>query len=107
VGNVSSQSFSRNDKYNKLSRSMEKPVPLDLWKRGELVGPVNIREDLRTEQFYLGDFGLAKRVDDPITQRCYPPWQYCSRERLHGKDPSFACDMWSYMVVFSILYVMV
>lgn len=37
------------------------------------------------------------------TQPGYPPSQFCSPERLHGKDSGFACDMWSYMVIFGVL----
>ncbi|KAE8367142.1 hypothetical protein BDV27DRAFT_143027 [Aspergillus caelatus] len=36
--------------------------------------------------------------------RSYPPMEFCSPERLHGKHPNFACDMWSYMVYFGVLY---
>ncbi|OJJ30902.1 hypothetical protein ASPWEDRAFT_62274 [Aspergillus wentii DTO 134E9] len=69
-------------KYEAFGRPLKQPIPfVELWKRGELVGPIKIPEELRTEDFYLGDF-----------------------DRLHGKDPSFACDMWSYMVIFAELY---
>lgn len=27
---------------------------------------------------------------------------YCS---LHGRAPSFACDMWSYMCIFAVIYI--
>ncbi|PLB33177.1 uncharacterized protein BDW47DRAFT_121428 [Aspergillus candidus] len=63
--------------------------------QGELVGPVKIPQSLRTENFHLGDFGLAKKVGDPVTPRGYPPLRYCSPDRLHRKDPSPDCDMWS------------
>ncbi|GKZ16797.1 hypothetical protein AbraIFM66951_006286 [Aspergillus brasiliensis] len=76
----------------------------NLWKQGELVGPAKIPESLRTDKFYLGDFGLAKKVSDPVTPRGWPPMQYCSPDRLHRQDPSPACDMWSYMILFSQLY---
>ncbi|KAL4925637.1 kinase-like domain-containing protein [Aspergillus undulatus] len=83
----------RTDKYKLLGRPMKQPIPrLDLWKKGEL------------EEFCLGDFGLSKKLSDPNTPRGYPPLEYCSPDRLHRKVPSRACDMWSYMVVFSVLY---
>ncbi|KAL2830888.1 kinase-like domain-containing protein [Aspergillus cavernicola] len=97
----------RSAKYEALGRPLRQIIPfVDLWKQGELVHPVKVPENLRTEEFYLGDFGLAKKLDDPTstTQRGWPSMQYCSPDRLHGKDPSFACDMWSYMVIFSVLY---
>ncbi|PWY76722.1 kinase domain-containing protein [Aspergillus eucalypticola CBS 122712] len=76
----------------------------DLWKEGELVGPANISQSLQTQKFYLSDFGLAKKLSDPVTPRGYPPLQYCSPDRLHRQDPSPACDMWNYMILFSELY---
>lgn len=95
----------RSEKYKKLGRPLRMTIPeLELWKPGELVRPFNVPEDLRSEQFYLGDFGLAKRLADPETEKGYPPILYCSPERLHGREPSYACDMWSYMVIFCVLY---
>ncbi|CAP94055.1 hypothetical protein E8E15_002763 [Penicillium rubens] len=98
-------SHDRSAKYEALGRPMKQIISwVDLWKQGELVGPVEIPENLRTDEFYLGDFALAKKLGDPITQRGRPPSQFCSPDRLHGKEPSFACDMWSYMVIFAVLY---
>ncbi|PLB49389.1 kinase-like protein [Aspergillus steynii IBT 23096] len=95
----------RGAKYEALGRPLKQMIPVDgLWKQGELVGPVKIPPSSRTKKFYLSDFGLAKKVNDSVTPRGYPPSQYCSPDRLHGKDPSPACDMWSYMVIFSELY---
>jgi hypothetical protein len=85
--------LNRSAKYDALGRPLKRIIPfVDLWKQGELVRPVQVPETLRTEDFYLGDFGLAMKVDDPVTQPGYPPMQFCSPERLHGKNPSFACD---------------
>ncbi|KAJ5153620.1 uncharacterized protein N7500_009059 [Penicillium coprophilum] len=73
---------------------------VDLWKKGELVSSVQVPEDLlRRDEFYLCDSGLAKKVGDLITQRGYPPMEYCTPDRLHKQEPSFACDMWSYMAI--------
>lgn len=97
--------LNRSTKYEALGRPLKEIIPfVNLWKQGELVWPLKIPENLRTEEFYLGDFGLAMRVDAPVTQKGYPPMEYCSPDRLHGKHPSFACDMWSYMVIFRVLY---
>jgi serine/threonine protein kinase len=99
------RNLNRSAKYEALGGPLKQTIPfVDLWKKGELVSPVKVPENLRTEEFFLGDFGLAKKLSNSTTQRGYPPSQYCSPERLHGKDPSFACDMWSYMVVFSVIY---
>ncbi|CAG7922029.1 unnamed protein product [Penicillium olsonii] len=97
--------LSRSEKYELLGRPLKQTIPfVDLWKQGELVSPVKVPDDLRTDELYLCDFGLAKRIGDPTTQRGYPPMHYCSPDRLHRKEPSFACDMWSYMAIFSVLY---
>ncbi|KAJ5611893.1 hypothetical protein N7528_008998 [Penicillium herquei] len=90
---------------NSLGRPLKEIIPcVELWKQGELVRPADVPENLRTEAFYLGDFGLAMKLGDPITQSGYPPVQFCSPDRLHGKHPSFACDIWSYMIIFAELY---
>lgn len=104
-GMVPLHDLSRSAKYELLGRPLKQIIPfVDLWKQGELVRPVEIAENLRTEEFYLGDFGLAMKLGDPAIPPGYPPMQFCSPDRLHRKDPSFACDMWSYMVIFAELY---
>lgn len=40
-------------------------LQVDLSKQRELVWPLKVPENLRTEKFHLRDFGLAKKVDDP------------------------------------------
>ncbi|EEH02630.1 protein kinase [Histoplasma capsulatum G186AR] len=103
-GMVPLHDLSRSAKYKALGRPLKQIIPfVDLWKEGELVGPAKIPENLRTEEFYLGDFGLAVKLGDPVP-RGYPPMQFCSPDRLHRKGPSFACDMWSYMILFAELY---
>ncbi|PGG99604.1 serine/threonine protein kinase [Helicocarpus griseus UAMH5409] len=100
--------FSRSVKYKTLGRPLKQIIPfVNLWKKGELVQPAEVPESLRTERFYLGDFGAAMELgdSDPFApQLIYPPMEFCSPDRLHGKPASFACDMWSYMVIFAELY---
>ncbi|KNG80264.1 kinase domain-containing protein [Aspergillus nomiae NRRL 13137] len=97
--------LNRKAKYKALGRPLKEVLPfVDLWKQGELVQPIQIPEALRTDDFYLGDFGLAMQVGDPTFQPGYPPMQFGSPDRLHKKEPSFACDMWSYMAIFTELY---
>ncbi|CAI7583689.1 unnamed protein product [Penicillium glandicola] len=105
-GMVPLDNANRDAKYEALGRPLKHVIPnVELWKQGELVRAVEVPEKLRTDEFFLGDFGIAKKLnDDATTQEGLPPTKFCSPERLHGKDPSFACDMWSYMVIFSILY---
>ncbi|KAE8312662.1 kinase-like protein [Aspergillus transmontanensis] len=98
-------SLNRSAKYKTHGRPLRQIIPhVDLWKQGELVRPVEIPDNLRTEYFYLSDFGLAIKLGDPTIPRGYPPTLFCPPERLHKKHPSFACDMWSYMVIFEVLY---
>jgi len=97
--------LSRSAKYELLGRPLKQTIPfVNLWKKGELVSPVKFPEDLRIDEFYLCDFGLAKKIGDITAQCGYPPMHYCSPDRLHGYEPSFACDMWSYMAIFTMLY---
>lgn len=97
--------LSRSAKYELLNRPLKQTIPfVELWKRGELVRPLEVPESLRTDEFYLGDFGLAMKLGDSVTPKGYPPNHFCSPERLHGDDPSYACDMWSYMIIFAVLY---
>jgi serine/threonine protein kinase len=104
-GMTSLDGLSTSSKYEALGRPLKQTIPfVDLWKQGELVCPIKVPRDLYTEEFYLGDFGLSKKLTDPITQSGHPPMQYCSPDRLHKQDPSLACDMWSYMIIFSMLY---
>lgn len=97
--------LSRTAKYELLTRPLKRAIQdVELWKPGELVRPIRVPETLRTEDFYLADFSLAMKVGDPVAQPGDPPLCFCSPERLHGEAPSFACDMWSYMVNFVELY---
>ncbi|OGM49434.1 kinase domain-containing protein [Aspergillus bombycis] len=104
-GMVPLHTLNRRAKYEALGRPLKQAIPfVELWKQGELVRPIQNPEALRTDDFYLGDFGLAMKLGDPTYQRGYPPMQFCSPDRLHKTEPSFACDMWSYMVIFAELY---
>lgn len=56
-GMVPLHDLSRSAKYKALGRPLKQIIPfVDLWKEGELVGPAKMPENLRTEQFYLGDW---------------------------------------------------
>ncbi|OAX79303.1 serine/threonine protein kinase [Emergomyces africanus] len=97
--------LSRTAKYEALGRPLKEVIPyVNLWKQGELVQPIEVPQHLYTEKFYLGDFGLSMKLGDLVIQKGYPPMPFCSPDRLHRQGPSFACDMWSYMVIFSRLY---
>ncbi|KAL1996478.1 hypothetical protein VTN49DRAFT_8078 [Thermomyces lanuginosus] len=102
----------RHAKYDLLGWPVKRPIPDPLDesrkqpKPGEIVLPLEVPDHLRTDQLYLSDFSLAMHVDDTtVPQMGFPPEYFCSPDRLHLKHPSLACDMWSYMVIFSQLYV--
>lgn len=103
------QKLSRSDKYKIFGRPQKMLIPDgDLWKKGELVRPLNVPESLWTAQLYIGDFGISMRLGtpDPLAPaNVCPPSDFCSPDRLHGKSPSTACDMWSYMIIFTELYI--
>ncbi|KAI1920171.1 hypothetical protein LOZ66_000384 [Ophidiomyces ophidiicola] len=90
-------------KYDILGRPVRYPISM-VWRPGELVMPLKLPEELKSKRFYLADFGISMKVGDSVIPDGSPPYEYCSPERLHDSSPSFSCDMWSYMCVFSQLY---
>ncbi|KAL4882119.1 kinase domain-containing protein [Aspergillus karnatakaensis] len=96
----------RADKYKIFGRPRRTPIPeVELEKPGEYVSCMEMPEHYRTNEFFLADFGLARRIGDKFpNQTGEPPRPYLSPERYHEFEPSFACDMWSYMTVFAELY---
>ncbi|KAI2184890.1 hypothetical protein LOZ20_006865, partial [Ophidiomyces ophidiicola] len=99
------QSWKYRPNYATRFRKIGSKDPRSLYRNYcELVMLLEVPKDVRTEEFYLGDFGIAMEVGDSTVQHGYPTLEFCSPDRLHGECPSFACDMWSYMVIFSKLY---
>lgn len=100
--------LSKKAQYQLLGRPLKQAISWveGLWKPGEFVKPLELPADLHTETFYLGDFGLAMKLGDPVApgQEGHPPIQFCFPDRLHKESPSIACDMWSYMCIFAELY---
>ncbi|WEW60993.1 hypothetical protein PRK78_006482 [Emydomyces testavorans] len=103
-GMVSLSHLGKQDKYRKLGRPQRLAIDPEVWKPGEIVKPVSIPEELCTTDFYLGDFGLAMKLGTPVVENGRPPEGFCSPDRYFNKGPSTACDMWSYMCIFSVLY---
>ncbi|KAL4800119.1 hypothetical protein BDV19DRAFT_384482 [Aspergillus venezuelensis] len=69
----------RQAKYQVLGRPLKQVIPYaKLERKGELVRRLKVPDNLRTETFHLGDFGLANKISDPDTPHGYPPPQYCS-----------------------------
>ncbi|KAL4788615.1 hypothetical protein BJX76DRAFT_344746 [Aspergillus varians] len=104
-GVVSLHHLSRSAKYEALGRPLKQNIPFaNTQKQGEFFRPVVVPENLRTAEFYLGGFGLAMKLNEPISQCGYPPMQSCSPGWLHKQYPSPICDMWSYMILFAELH---
>ncbi|KAF9784251.1 hypothetical protein IL306_007719 [Fusarium sp. DS 682] len=91
-------------KYEHIGRPRRMTLPSMQYKPGELVMPMAPRKKLVTNDILLGDFGLAIRAGTQVAQKVQSPAIYCAPERVHGADPSFASDMWSYMCLFAELY---
>jgi serine/threonine protein kinase len=91
-------------KYQYLGRPRKIPLQTPAGMQGELVRPVVVPPSLLTKSVYLGDFGLAMNAGTPVNYKPQSPSAWCAPERLHNTDPSAASDMWSYMCVFTELY---
>ncbi len=98
-------------KYNKATQYQHfgRPQKLDLandtWKPGDLVQPMTIPPEFIGNTVYLGDFGMAIPAGSSVDFKPQTPAMYCTPERYHDRNPSFASDMWSYMCVFAALYI--
>ncbi|TVY13589.1 Serine/threonine-protein kinase SRPK [Lachnellula arida] len=91
-------------KYQYLGRPKKIPLQTRAGMQGELVRPVVVPPSLLTKSVYLGDFGLAMNAGTSINYKPQSPSAWCAPERLHNTDPSAASDMWSYMCLFTELY---
>jgi serine/threonine protein kinase len=91
-------------KYQCLGRPKKVPLSSRLWKRGELVKPMEVPKNLLRETVYLGGFGRAIKADTEVELKVLYPFVYCAPERFHNMNPSFASDIWSYMCLFTSLY---
>jgi serine/threonine protein kinase len=91
-------------KYIFTGRPRKMRLFTEQWKAGELVMPMKPQESILEDTIRLGDFGLAYKAGTPVAQRLQSPARYCAPERLHGGNPSYASDIWSYMCLFFELY---
>ncbi|SCO84273.1 uncharacterized protein FRV6_08400 [Fusarium oxysporum] len=82
------------EKYHHIGRPKKVRLDPDLWKAGELVMPMKVHESLIGDDVSLGDFGLAIKPGNQVSQKLQSPAIYCAPERV----PTFATDMWSYML---------
>ncbi|KAG9237183.1 kinase domain-containing protein [Amylocarpus encephaloides] len=104
-GVVSLDKYDTSAIYQRLGRPKKQEIFGDVkgW-RAELVRPVEVPRSLIRKEVYLGDFGMAIRAGTSVDFKGQTPVVYCAPERYHNIDPSFASDMWSYMVIFAELY---
>ncbi|KAF5639273.1 cmgc kinase [Fusarium sp. NRRL 52700] len=94
-------------KYQILGRpqKMEFPTDQEMWKKGELVAPISPKDSFVVQDtITLADFGLTIRSGTEVDFKLQVPAGYCAPERMHGRNPTFASDMWSYMCIFAELY---
>ncbi|KAI1178685.1 kinase domain-containing protein [Nemania sp. FL0916] len=95
-------------RYQYIGRPRKMLLESAQWKKGELVMPMqadrSFRESMVGDTVSLGDFGIAIKAGTPVKRKFLKPAIYCAPEVLHGADPSFASDMWSYMCLFAELY---
>jgi serine/threonine protein kinase len=97
-------SYDTTTKYKYVGRPQRMTLPFMLPKPGELVMPMAPQKEIVTDDILLGDFCLAIRAGTQAMKKVQSPAKYCAPERVHGVDPSFASDMWSYMCLFAELY---
>lgn len=74
-------------------------------KSGHRVIPVKFPHQKLSREVCLADFGILLPADKTTVQyKLQGTPEYLAPERFHGRDPSPASDMWSFMVVFVYLY---
>ncbi|QGI67679.1 hypothetical protein CEK26_011632 [Fusarium fujikuroi] len=94
-------------KYQILGRpqKMELPTGPEMWKKGQLVAPTSPKDSFVVQDtITLGDFGLTIRSGTEVDFKLQGTIGYCAPELMHGINPTFASDMWSYTCIFAELY---
>lgn len=94
------------ERYKQVGRPQKFPLPTCdfVWRPGDLVAPIEWPSSMVGKTAFLGDFGLMKRADSPVTDDYLPPLTCCPPELLHkGFEPTYASDMWGFMCIFHTL----
>jgi serine/threonine protein kinase len=93
-------------KYKHIGWPKKIDLPRNSWRQGELVAPLKIPLSLITDAIYLCNFGMATKAGTEVRDKLPSPVydRYYAPERFHNMNPSSASDMWSYMCLFSELY---
>lgn len=76
-----------------------------LWKKAELVLPMNPYESIVGDAVCRGNFGLTIKAGTPVTSVVQSPVAFGAPERSHGEMPTFVTDMWSCYCIFAELYI--
>lgn len=98
-------SYNTSDKYKYLGRPKKFAInPHPGLQQAEIVKQMEIPKSLIKENVYLADFGLSITAGTSVNCKAHEPCEYCAPERFHNIDPSLASDMWSYMCLFTELY---
>lgn len=92
------------DKYELLGRPRKARIIKDNELIGEMVAPAKFPPRILSSNAYLCDFGILVKAGTSVINKLQSPADYCAPELFHNIEPSFASDMWSYMVVFLYLY---
>ncbi|KAF5561300.1 cmgc kinase [Fusarium napiforme] len=94
-------------KYQILGRpqKMEFPTDQEMWKKGQLVAPMAPKDSFVVQDtITLADFGLTIRSGTEVDFKLQGTIGYSAPELMHGVNPTFTSDMWSYMCIFAELY---
>ncbi|KAF5609033.1 cmgc kinase [Fusarium pseudoanthophilum] len=94
-------------KYQILGRpqKMEFPTNQEMWRKGQLVAPMSPKDSFVVQDtISLADFGLTIRSGTEVDFKLQGTIGYSAPELMHGVNPTFASDMWSYMCIFAELY---
>lgn len=93
------------DKYKLLGRPRKaRALEEDEQIVGELVAPASFPPEILGSDAFLCDFGILIQAGTSVPNKLQSPPGYCAPELFHNIEPSFASDMWSFMVVFLYLY---
>ena len=94
--------LSTKTKYLYIGRPKKTVLP----SGGELVRPLTVPKRLITDAVYLGGFRMVTEAGTEVMDKAPSrvDIRYYAPERFHNINPSFASDMWSYMCLFSELY---
>lgn len=98
------------EKYNLLGRPRKAKIEKDCPETGEvlligeLVASVNFPPELIRSNAYLCDFGILIEAGSLVRNKLLLRPIYCAPELFHDMEPSYANDVWSYMVLFLHVY---